>query len=221
MALTWGATEPELVKEIALLMGRIIQVTDPQEVFVPLGVGRHIDHRLVFDAFRALSGHITNWDSDKTNPKLPGDLSFWCYEERPYALVDQATKMRLRELGYPVQLDSPRFFASFWSAHYVQKFFQDARERPMCGANYMESIRARLRAKKAPVSRLFTSDATGAIWGIVSSYQSQLADFVGDRRQFEWLSRLESRRRRSKSRYVERQWNPLRQNTNLTVTRDF
>jgi len=54
----------------------------PTRVLAPLGVGRHIDHRTVFEAARIAA---------------PRELAF--YEDRPYAFVDGATNQRLAELG--------------------------------------------------------------------------------------------------------------------------
>jgi LmbE family N-acetylglucosaminyl deacetylase len=53
-----------------------------KEIYAPLGIGTHIDHRLVFDAVSGLSGRSITY-----------------YEERPYAFARHAVKMRLRSLG--------------------------------------------------------------------------------------------------------------------------
>lgn len=209
MDIVWARLEDHAATraEVCALMEAVLDQTHPREVMVPLGIGRHIDHRLVFDAYRHLSRHRGRWDRrDLGSPTAQEEVQFWCYEDRPYALVDQATKMRLRELGFPVRLDPHRFFAAFWSTHYVHTLLTDPRARPPCGARYLESIQGPVLAQHPPNSRVISADDLDALWDVVSAHASQLMDFVGDRQQFEWTGRVEARRRRSGSRYAERQW---------------
>lgn len=220
MGLLWEpeATEAPLLDEIAELMGAVLHQTQAAEAMVPLGIGRHIDRRLTFAAWRRMAGHEHAWEDKRGGAPVSGGIGFWCYEERPYALVDQATKMRLRELGFPVRLDAHRFFADYWTTHYMHAMLTDPRQRVACGARYMESIQAPVTSRYTPSSRLFSSDDPAALWEVASAHKSQVSDLFGDQRQYEWFGRLEARRRQARTQYAERQWNPRLPRNPMTIT---
>ena len=74
------------LSQIAELLNDIRHRTRARQVYVPLGVGSHIDHRLCHEAaLRVFSS------GDGRNVFL--------YEERPEAVVPGAVRMRLGELG--------------------------------------------------------------------------------------------------------------------------
>jgi LmbE family N-acetylglucosaminyl deacetylase len=74
------------LSQAAELLNEIRHRTKARQVYVPLGVGSHIDHRLCHDAaLRVFSS------GDGRNVFL--------YEERPEALVPGAVRVRLGELG--------------------------------------------------------------------------------------------------------------------------
>jgi len=78
-----SAQLPGLVESLHDLVGAL----RPARVWAPLGVGGHVDHRLVFEAARSLTGDV------------------WLYEDRPYALLEGAVAARWRQLGHDVPLD--------------------------------------------------------------------------------------------------------------------
>jgi LmbE family N-acetylglucosaminyl deacetylase len=63
------------------ILRREIMRLEPQHVYVPLGVGGHVDHRLCRDAALALLSEGPSWVMPA--PSLAGRLSF--YEDFPYA----------------------------------------------------------------------------------------------------------------------------------------
>jgi hypothetical protein len=74
------------VNRVADALTEIGRAYRPSEVYAPLGVGGHIDHRLCHEAaLRAFEGR------DGRN--------LFFYEERPEALVRGAVRMRLAQLG--------------------------------------------------------------------------------------------------------------------------
>ena len=74
------------VKQIAQALGEIAHRSKASQVYVPLGVGSHIDHRLSHEAsLRALQS------GDGRNVFL--------YEERPEAFVRGAVRVRLGQVG--------------------------------------------------------------------------------------------------------------------------
>jgi hypothetical protein len=138
----------------------------PGQVFCPLGVGTHVDHRLTYRAAVAVRGF------DR--------LTF--YEDRPYVLVAGQLAMRLAELSLQsdVPLPAPAdFLTSFRAARYVRTYLHDD-ERGECEAMLLEKLLAapavtgRLRAETLASSRI--DDVLGAI----ALYETQLPDLYGD-----------------------------------------
>jgi LmbE family N-acetylglucosaminyl deacetylase len=97
--------QPEVERAVEAALAEL----QPSEVVAPLGVGGHVDHRLVHAAARAVVP--------------PAQLSF--YEDRPYALVRGATELRLRELGASDAATSPiAHLAAFLRAPYVKTYLR-------------------------------------------------------------------------------------------------
>ncbi len=72
--------------EAARLIEEIFRTTQARSLYLPLGVGGHIDRRLAHEA------------GSPAVPPKPGRNVFF-YEERPEALVPGAVRLRLAELG--------------------------------------------------------------------------------------------------------------------------
>jgi LmbE family N-acetylglucosaminyl deacetylase len=80
------AVQDESLGETVALLDEIFRRTQARQIYLPLGVGGHVDHRITHEAgLRAL-------------PLQPGRDIFF-YEERPEALVPGAVRMRLGQLG--------------------------------------------------------------------------------------------------------------------------
>jgi LmbE family N-acetylglucosaminyl deacetylase len=69
------------------LLADIGHRTRAREVFLPLGVGQHIDHRLAYEASRGAF------------PPRGAGRSVFLYEERPEAFVPGAVRVRLSQVG--------------------------------------------------------------------------------------------------------------------------
>lgn len=67
--------------EVHRVLTARISALAPDAVLLPLGVGEHVDHRIVH----------------AVHTQLPGRVGF--YEDRPYALVQHAVRARLRRIG--------------------------------------------------------------------------------------------------------------------------
>jgi len=82
----WDATDQEYFTQAVRLLSDLGPRSRARQVYIPLAVGGHIDHRLTCEAGRAVfqSGHGRN---------------VFLYEERPDALVRGAVRMRLGQLG--------------------------------------------------------------------------------------------------------------------------
>jgi len=91
----------------------------PDTVLLPLGVGEHIDHRIIHAAHARLAERVG------------------FYEDRPYALVQHAVRARLARLGAgpgPSLAERTAYLASARVAPYVRTFVPIA-EREACLAS--------------------------------------------------------------------------------------
>jgi LmbE family N-acetylglucosaminyl deacetylase len=75
-----GGPREDDLPPVALLRREIMRL-EPQQVYVPLGIGGHVDHVLCRDAALELLGEPRGWVMP--SPDLAGVLSF--YEDFPYA----------------------------------------------------------------------------------------------------------------------------------------
>lgn len=81
-------TRPPTVKAVAAALREPLAALDPTELWWPLGIGGHVDHRTVFEASRRVCEH----------PQY--------YEDRPYAFVPALASLRRLQLEGG-RLDSP------------------------------------------------------------------------------------------------------------------
>ena len=101
--------EAASLPEVERALDAVIQREQPERVIAPLGVGGHVDHRLVHLAAR--------------NRVPPSQLEL--YEDRPYALVAGAVEWRLRELGANVDvLARGAYLRAFLGSAYVKSFLR-------------------------------------------------------------------------------------------------
>lgn len=144
----------------------------PTVTLLPLGVGEHIDHRIVHAA----------------HSRLPGPLGF--YEDRPYAWVKHAVRARLLRLGAtidgktitPSSAAAEEFMISARVAPYIQAYVP-ANEREQC----LRIVAAGLvAATPGPglalrsASLTFTAAERSAAALAVQAYASQQGDLFGD-----------------------------------------
>jgi LmbE family N-acetylglucosaminyl deacetylase len=191
-----GPRDAEIVRDLAAWISAVLTRASPREWVAPLGVGRHIDHRLVHDACRAAPAGCAE--------------AAWFYEDRPYAFVDQAAELRLREIGCDLVLNPDRFFRSFWKARYVEAHLTDRRERMECRTRYERRIPGPPATLPRPSSRVVESCDFDSVWRLVSSYASQVGEFLGERGEFAKACEEAARRQGSNAPYCERAWSLCR-----------
>lgn len=195
--IVWGDDHSggELVDALTTWLAEIVSVTEPGELIGPLGVGRHVDHRLVFRALRRVAD------------KCEADV--WHYEDRPYALICQAVTMRLRRLGQCVDVNFEEFWESFIGAPYARNHLLDESQRRRCRRRYAELSSGQDTGQKKTSgwsSRLIGVEDCGSIWNVVAAHDSQIEAFVGDLNTFRRQCLRRARRLAPGESYVERQW---------------
>jgi hypothetical protein len=80
------ADDGAMLGQVETLLAELVRRTQPRHIYVPLGVWGHVDHRLAFDAARAV-----------LEPGSGRDVFF--YEERPFSLLAGSVRIRLAQLG--------------------------------------------------------------------------------------------------------------------------
>ena len=166
-----AADDRDAAAVVGALVERIVALA-PAQVLLPLGVGEHIDHRIVHAA----------------HARVPGRVGF--YEDRPYACIPRATQARLARLGATV--DDVAIAASPAAA---AEFLAAAGDAPHLRAYLPAADReeglARLTAPllaPAPTSGLrlqgerhdFAAEPRRRAAAAVRAYASQIADLFGD-----------------------------------------
>jgi len=115
------------------LLRQEIARLEPQKVYVPLGIGGHVDHQLCRDAGIGLLGEARKWVMP--GPDYAGTVVF--YEDFPYAYWNDAERDQLRA-------DSLRGLPSDVSIFPTYADVSDQLERKITGINIYESQIERL-----------------------------------------------------------------------------
>jgi len=191
----FGAAQGEELRLASLDRMLFVLVTSlqPVRLYIPLGVGGHIDHRLTFVAANGLPATI---------PKI-------FYEERPYALVGHAVPWRLSGLG--IKLPGEPFTpAEYWRhvlrARYVRSHLPSGSERRLC-RQALDSFPASPVFQSAnPELHSPAKEDIPRIAEAVFAYTSQTPGFLGAPTEYRRASRLYARRLGSPASYAERFW---------------
>ena len=184
---------------------KVIHLASPDTVYAPLGVGGHIDHRICYEAARIAD--------------LPHGTDLLFYEDRPYAFVAEAVRLRLAQLGFTSDTRDLRagslreltasFFFSFFRTRYVQAYLHGARNHVASVARYTTQLRAATRAglvEAAPLVRAFEEDVVGVAGRAIGAYNSQVTDLFGDMGAWERASLEYATRIGREGGYAERFW---------------
>ncbi len=163
--------DPDAVA-VARVLVDCLAALAPDLLLLPLGVGEHVDHRVVHAA----------------HTHLHGSIGF--YEDRPYALVRHAVLARLARLGAtvdgepiaPSRTRAEEYLAASRVAPHVQAYLPQV-EREACLRPLAQSL-----ASPAPASGLalrrerlaFDPSALDTAARAVRAYGSQVGDLFGD-----------------------------------------
>lgn len=173
------------------------------EIYAPLGVGTHIDHRLVFDAASGISGYPITY-----------------YEERPYAFARHAVKMRLRSLGVEydhensiIDREVGEYFEALCSLPYVEKYLPAGKERTYCLNVMAEDLKHLPSAPLHAFREIVTVDESisSQVQTAIKTYHSQVKDFFGTAEKYIDDFREYAKNISGGASYAEQYWQ-LRQN---------
>lgn len=158
--------EDPLVSDVAARIEELVRDLTPDLVLSPLAVGEHIDHRLVFEAARAMVH--------------PDRIAY--YEDLPYALVHGASGLRLAALGRrsseAPMLELSRFTETWCAAGYVRTFLQPDERAQVLAAlqNRAETARKQSCEDIEPEVLVCSSAATDRMFEAIGCYASQVSD---------------------------------------------
>lgn len=166
-ALVFGELDDADAAAVARAIAAAVTRVAPELVLLPLGVGEHIDHRLVHAAHSLVAGRVG------------------FYEDRPYALVRHAVRARLRRLGAvidgePVAPAPAQEYLESARATTFMRAYLPADEREAC----LVPLAAMLSAPTQPrlalrrEDNVFTRPDPGA-GSAVRAYASQLGALFG------------------------------------------
>lgn len=201
--IVWGEGDDELLRRVSRWLQDLISTVAPRLLLAPLGIGRHIDHRIVFSAIQCLSDEEFRATEQK--------LEIWHYEDRPYALVRHAAYLRLLELGIYRDVSFEQFWSSFVETPYVKRHLTCAKERRHCRRRYVELHRAKggheeTQNPRKATSRLIKAPDCDSIWSVMAEHESQIEAFVGSIKSFRRSCRRYTRGIDPDAPYLERQW---------------
>jgi LmbE family N-acetylglucosaminyl deacetylase len=203
----------EYVRLVREKIARLVDDMAPDAVYLPLGVGSHIDHRLVFEAGTALPA---------TSPR-------YFYEDQPYALVRHAIDARMREIeaarisnnGGSEYVDVSKsrrqqsFLKSFRAAPYVRRYLPAGKERRECEALLCKKLfitpspNLWLQRENQIVHDFEQKQILGALY----AYRSQARLFLGSQTQLLAACRSHARWLKLKCWRAETFWSPVKSET--------
>ncbi|MEW6159656.1 MAG: PIG-L family deacetylase [Verrucomicrobiota bacterium] len=209
IVLGWSPKDRLVISKLGSTLDETVRKIKPERMYWPLAVGTHIDHRLTFRAALAFANSAA-------------ETIF--YEDRPYALVRGAVRLRLKQIEADVEESRlaadfedgdlaelrERFCKSFRKAPYVQRYLPPGLEGEIC----VQRISHCLSSHRRP--RLWTADpeveiaddcCARTVLQAVRCYRTQIDDFFGGAEGWRVSSREYARALRfATAPLVERYW---------------
>lgn len=184
---------------LASRLGEELDALHPTSIYAPLGVGDHVDHRLVHEA-TALA--ITN--------RVPLASVTSHYEDHPYALVLHATRRRLDALGLDTDDEPPASIVAYLDAlahaPYLETYLPPgpARDRSFARLRTWPTAtpRHQVHAELEPLDQAAAELTEHAIW----DYASQAPALFHTRERYRDLVRSHAERVGTQGARTERYW---------------
>ncbi len=192
----------EFVSSIGVALNELYSAILPAEVYAPLAVGEHIDHRLCFES---VVGYLS----------CP--ITF--YEDRPYSFATFAVESRLKSLGIGsntshefcevmTQENIIQHLSSLSQLVFVNRYLPPGKIRNECFDLISKNLSVLPPLQYQGIKNIFTYSTTDAetICKAINAYQSQIADFCGTLEQFQRQAENYSNHIAHVSQYSERFW---------------
>jgi LmbE family N-acetylglucosaminyl deacetylase len=191
--------EQKLLDQIAVKLRSLYDDLKPKEVFLPLAVGTHIDHRLTF----------------KMWSRLPSDAKVVFYEDRPYSFLAGSVSLRLKEIGAGIEGNGDTYIAGkpqdwareLHSIAMYRNVLKDEYQRARYAAQLAKTVAGKDGIKlKAEVSRTDSTQELEQIVKAIAAYKSQIGMLYGSIKILQDESSAYAQTLDSSAAYAERYW---------------
>jgi len=190
--------DDDFAVKLARDINKVIDRQKAKNIFLPLAVGRHIDHRLTHQLWCSISKRT--------------DCKIIFYEDRPYSFLPGNLNIRLKEIGAQSGLPQADLQALIEGMDKVT-FYKSIAKNKQDRDNYIEYARDEISAvsenKLSLQSDLITCDDMGQLVKIhnaIAAYTSQLKMLYGNLHTFDSESASYTQSLGSGSLYAERYW---------------
>ena len=199
------AEDDSTVAKVKTYIQELLRETGPRWVLGPLGVGQHIDHRLLHQVVAELmEAH-------------PG-IQFAYYEDRPYCFVEESVRVRLSQLGHASCTNdfmslSPafraeRYFLSLFGAPYARQHLHTA-EQARVVTHMLGLFVHGLQEPGQPAHSSMRSWDRAILEELMPAFDAfatQYQGFMGSPLYHQWVALEYARRLGHEGMYVERYW---------------
>lgn len=200
IVLGWDeAADAPALDSATRLLADVLRASRPSRLMAPLGVGRHVDHRIAFLAAVSASRETGT------------PLAF--YEDRPYALVPGAVEHRLAEIGVRGEAPGRDFLDGLLAARYVVRHLSGPAEATELRNGYAALAGARPSGPGlhlTPTIVRVHRDDLPRLAAAVAAHESQLPAFVGTLDEWRSASGAYAASLGFTAGYVERIWRVMR-----------
>jgi len=190
--------DKDLALKLAANLKKLIDSRKAQNIFLPLAVGRHVDHRLTHQLWCSLSQR--------------SDCKIIFYEDRPYSFLPGNLNIRLKEIGARAELPEAGLQALIDGMEQVN-FYKSIAKNKKDRDNYIEYARAEIAGESnnnlSLQGEIVETDDMGKLIKIraaVGDYRSQMAMLFGDMQTFDNESATYAQSLGSAKLYAERYW---------------
>lgn len=194
----------QLADDVAKTVMSLCEETQAETIFLPLGIGSHIDHRLTYACASA----------------LPRDSRLVFYEDRPYVFLTCSLNLRLLEIGLTLGDRPPpdlviksrrdcvhSYLSSFDNVHAFRDYPGRGKERFLA---FRRMARSFLNAKQSKQHELrptitVQTDRLNEVAHAVAAYKSQISGLFGSVETFLKENRAYASKLGSRG-HAERYW---------------
>jgi len=191
--------DKDLSVKLANNLKKLVDSRKAQNIFLPLAVGRHVDHRLTHQLWCSLTQRT--------------DCKIIFYEDRPYSFLPGNLNIRLKEIGAQTDIPEAELQALIDGLEKVN-FYKSIAKNKKDRENYIDYARAEIAAQSknnlSLQAELIETEDMGKmvkIHNAIAAYTSQMAMLYGDMQTFDSESATYARAIGSTSLYAERYWN--------------
>lgn len=198
-------SDQEILSNVRTYLHGIVREMEPQKVLVPLGVDQHVDHRITHEAAVEIASDYPH-------------VEFLCYEDRPFAFVEEAVWLRLDQLGRrgnascfgstSTALRAERFFLSLMGFPAIRRTIR-AGDAATLVVHFLEAFARSLQEPRKPIHPSFLSwspDILKDVYPALDAHVAESRGFLESPLYHQWAALEYARRIGFAGCYAERFW---------------